>query len=365
MKNQRIRKLAITGGPCGGKDTAIVRLVQALENMGYEVYVQPESATELFSTGVRWDRVPSLQLQQMIFYDTLHKENQRFEAAHASRSPKEKIILCNRGLLDTRAYMTRLGFAKLARQYGFTFPDLWARYDGAFHLVTAADGAEGYYTLTNNSARKETPDKARKLDELTRNAWNGHPHFRLIGNHEPGGFEGKYQKLLREVCHLLGKPVPLEIERWFLVKPISLHSVPVDHVIVNIEQTYLLTSRNEEMRVRRRGLDGSYAHYLTYKRHAGGVRFERESVISEVEYRTHLLHRLPRTRIIRKDRCCFLWKELYFELDRFYSPRLRNLKLEVELTKENAEIEVPPFLEVIKEVTGDPQYSNFSLAQLK
>jgi hypothetical protein len=33
------------------------------------------------------------------------------------------------------------------------------RYDGVFHLVTAAIGAEKFYTLANNTARSETPEQ--------------------------------------------------------------------------------------------------------------------------------------------------------------------------------------------------------------
>ena len=32
-------------------------------------------------------------------------------------------------------------------------------YDGIIHLVTAADGAENYYTTMNNIVRKETPQQ--------------------------------------------------------------------------------------------------------------------------------------------------------------------------------------------------------------
>lgn len=50
------------------------------------------------------------------------------------------------------------------------------RYDAIIHLVTAADGAEKYYTLDNCVARSETPELARLLDLNTQKAWLGHPH---------------------------------------------------------------------------------------------------------------------------------------------------------------------------------------------
>jgi len=44
------------------------------------------------------------------------------------------------------------------------------------HLVTAADGAEKFYTLENNQARSETPEVARIVDRKTQMVWNGHPY---------------------------------------------------------------------------------------------------------------------------------------------------------------------------------------------
>lgn len=40
------------------------------------------------------------------------------------------------------------------------------RYDGVFHLVTAASGAEDFYTLESNEARTETVDMAREVSGL-------------------------------------------------------------------------------------------------------------------------------------------------------------------------------------------------------
>lgn len=69
--------------------------------------------------------------------------------------------------------------------------------------------------------------------------------------------------------------------------------------------------------------------------------------------------------VIQKNRYCFLWKNQYFELDIFISPkRLSGLSLlEIELTEENDKIEIPPFLKVIRDVTEDSEFTNHSLAK--
>ena len=52
---------------------------------------------------------------------------------------------------------------RLLEEYGLTKSKIMDRYDAVFHLVTAAKGAEEFYTLSNNQARTETIEQARIL----------------------------------------------------------------------------------------------------------------------------------------------------------------------------------------------------------
>ena len=56
------------------------------------------------------------------------------------------------------------------------------RYDQIIHLITAANGAEQFYTLDNNITRTETIEVAREIDEKCSKAWIGHPCMDVIGN---------------------------------------------------------------------------------------------------------------------------------------------------------------------------------------
>lgn len=62
------------------------------------------------------------------------------------------------------------------------------RYEAVIHLVTAADGAEIFYSNSNNQARYESVTEAQELDKKLINAWVGHPHFSIIQNSENGSF---------------------------------------------------------------------------------------------------------------------------------------------------------------------------------
>ena len=53
-------------------------------------------------------------------------------------------------------------------------------YDGVMHLVTAADGAEEFYTLDNNDARSEDLSAAIDVDNNVQNVWSGCPHHYIL-----------------------------------------------------------------------------------------------------------------------------------------------------------------------------------------
>ena len=73
------------------------------------------------------------------------------------------------------------------------------------HLVTAAIGAEEYYTLENNEARYEGVDLAKKLDGLTARSWIGHQNVEVIDNVK-SDFNKKMQRVLSSISNLVHEP---------------------------------------------------------------------------------------------------------------------------------------------------------------
>ena len=80
------------------------------------------------------------------------------------------------------------------------------RYEAVVHLVTAADGAEQFYTSANNEARYETVEEAVALDRKLINSWVGHPHFTIVDNLDPNGFQAKIDRSLDAVFKTIGLP---------------------------------------------------------------------------------------------------------------------------------------------------------------
>ena len=68
--------------------------------------------------------------------------------------------------------------------------------------MTAANGAEQFYTLENNVTRTEPIELAREMDERCSKAWIGHPVLDCIPNDY--NFAVKIARALQVVCERVG-----------------------------------------------------------------------------------------------------------------------------------------------------------------
>ena len=359
-----ITKIVITGGPCAGKTTAMSWIQSNFTKLGYTVLFVPETATELITGGVApWTCGTNADYQKCQMKLQLEKEK-IFEQG-ASTMPVEKVlIVCDRGTLDNKAYMSSLDFSTVVSSLGCNEVELRDSYDAVFHLVTAAKGAEQFYTTANNAARTETVEQAAELDDKLIAAWTGHPHLRIIDN--AAGFEDKLKKLIAEIAAFLGEPEPFEIERKFLIKYPDIEKLEKlpNCQRVEIIQTYLTAPEGEESRVRQRGADGNYIYIQTTKKKVTGLkRVEVERRLTKDEYLRLLMDADPNCRPIRKTRYCLTYDNQYFEID-VYPFWDNQAILEIELNNENDEIRFPADINVIKEVTEDDSFKNASLARV-
>lgn len=372
MKN-RIKRIVLTGGPCGGKTTAFTFLRQKLEEKGYYVAVVPEAATIAIVSGLNPASgfVTEVTLQTCIAHITIGLENALVAAteqvlATAGGKYVGAVVLFDRGLTDGLAYTSDENFAKILETVGLNLVrSRDERCDAVFHLVTAADGAEEFYSLVNNAARFETAEQAREKDKRTRDVWVGHPHMRIIDNSTD--FAGKLKRLYQEICIVLGIPVPIECERKFLVRIKDQNAIPAHAQRISIEQIYLASSVNEIIRIRKRGQHGSFCYYQTIKMlgHDDVSRSEIEWQISEHDYERQFHERRWDTDPVHKTRTCFFFANQYFELDTFPDGVIEDgyHYLELELTDRDQVITFPDYIDVVREVTGESGYSNFEIAR--
>lgn len=203
MNGKEIHKIVITGGPGAGKTTAMERIQSYFTDKGYAVIFVPETATELILGGVApWTCVSNLEYQMCQMQLQLRKE-EIFEQGAASLKADKVLIVCDRGLLDNKAYMNDEEFQAVQDKVGVDEQTMLSEYDAVFHLETAAKGNKESYTLDNNGARTETVEEAVALDEKIIEAWAGHPHLSIIRSNED--FESKLDEIMEEISEFLNK----------------------------------------------------------------------------------------------------------------------------------------------------------------
>lgn len=164
----------------------------------------------------------------------------------------------------------------------------------------------------------------------------------------------------------MNKNLPKEIERKYLIKrPTSqvLDSLP-DVNRTEIEQIYLnRPNPSITRRIRKRGTkENGFKYYYTEKIPVSfGEKIEIEKEIVSDEYLDLKKDIDKKTSPIYKERYCFNYKNQFFELDVYdFSDELATL--EIELDNINTPVELPDFIELISDVTGDKRYSNAALS---
>ena len=130
-----------------------------------------------------------------------------------------------------------------------------------------------------------------------------------------------------------------------------------------IEQIYLPSAPGVTHRIRRRLTAGKSVYTETVKTRLSAMScIEEEKQIPKEEYARLKSQRDKNRRIVKKNRHTFVYGEQTFEID-IYPFRKNSCVMETELKSELERPTLPPFIRVVKEVTGDHRYSNAALAK--
>lgn len=359
-----IKKIVLTGGPCAGKTTALVKVIEHFSSRGYKVFTIPEVPTIFLQAGMDY-----LTKNQDWFYEgekstleiQLAFEDDFTRMAQTINGPV--VIICDRGALDISAYLPTEMWEKITGLCNVTTQQLRDRYDAVLHLVSAADGAEQYYNTTSNEMRTEGIEKARLLDRKVIQAWTGHPHLRVINNHD--NFDTKINRVLKEISAVLGLPQPITEERKYIVRVTSNDILNV--IESDIFQTYLVADPDYEVRLRRRRWKGGKTVnvHTTKKRVGTNREIETERQVSNALYESLLAQADPYRHPIHKQRRSFIWKGQYFELDTYHDQLKGLIILETKGITDAEDVNFPPFIQVVEDITGNKSYYNYNLALRK
>lgn len=187
-------KIAITGGPSGGKTT----LIEALKKeFGAKVKVVPEAASILYKGG--FPRIKSYEgychAQRAIYFTQKELEDLR------CKSHPDSLIVCDRGSLDALAYWpdTAENFFESVRS---SAEQETGRYDWVIHLDTAT---EPDYD-TSNEIRTENFHEAHLLNEKVKKSWENHPRRIVISSEQD--FFSKMKKATQVIEAILNNKTP-------------------------------------------------------------------------------------------------------------------------------------------------------------
>ena len=361
-----IKRIVLTGGPCAGKTTALVRIIEHFSALGYKVFTVPEVPTMVTQAG--WNYMTDnhdfyYEGEKVILELQLALEEKITRMAETCTEPC--VVICDRGAMDISAYISPEMWDELTASCGTSTHELrtGGHYDAILHLVSAADGAEKFYTTANNAQRYEKADEAglaiaRDLDKKVIKAWTGHPHLRVINNGED--FEKKMQRVIDEISEVLELPSPIHEERKYIVEVTG----EIPHCTQSlITQTYLVADPGCEVRLRRRNIDGNIVNvHTSRKRISPTEELVIERQVSNALYESMLQQADPYRHAIDKVRQSFIYQGQFFELDSYQGELSGLMILETKGMNSHEEVKFPPFLRIVKDVTGDKQYYNHTLS---
>ncbi len=158
--------------------------------------------------------------------------------------------------------------------------------------------------------------------------------------------------------------VGLEIERKFIIEkpdPEELEKIE-GYTRSEILQIYLTAERGETKRVRRRKYPDRTLYFETRKVRLDSMSStEDEREITQEEFEKRRLEIKTGTSPVNKIRYTFPYLGHTFEID-VYPEWTRSSIMEVELDDRAEKVAFPPFVKIIKEVTGIKDYSNASMS---
>lgn len=158
---------------------------------------------------------------------------------------------------------------------------------------------------------------------------------------------------------------PLEIERKYLITMPSIASLVQKEGtrVFSITQIYLKSPVGMSRRVRKKCEGARTVYIMTEKERVSPLTaIEREREITEAEYCALLSESDPAATPIEKTRYAIPHGRHTLEID-VYPFWDRAAILEIELASEEEEVDIPTYLSVACEVTGDGRFKNAALAK--
>eukprot|EP01065_Artemidia_motanka_P001282 TRINITY_DN10598_c0_g1_i1.p1 TRINITY_DN10598_c0_g1~~TRINITY_DN10598_c0_g1_i1.p1 ORF type:complete len:416 (+),score=129.64 TRINITY_DN10598_c0_g1_i1:53-1300(+) len=371
-------RVCLTGGPCGGKSSALTHLRLEFERLGYNVYIVPEAATLLFENGARTlfnagpagiHRFQAELLRTQVFMEDMF-------AKIARECKKKAVVLVDRGTMDGRVFCTQEQWQAIMEEAGFSTERLRdQRYDLVLLMATTAFGAEDVYNNQRlaNPERTENAEEARAQEAKLREVYLGHPKLRVIDNST--SWNEKLGRARQAVLNLVGEAGTVGAYHKFRIdNPPQPSEIPVPYETVDTLVTMLQGSTpDREIRLYKRqsGSSTLYIHQTLVREH--GEIQRAEEFMGRKAYLQLLEQADPNHHQIAKRSLCFMWDSQYFELALPQSPSHLTgafLYTETQYADTSKGMKRAPRLPEwlssrckVKDVTRDTELSHFTLSK--
>lgn len=188
-----IKKIVLSGGPCGGKTTAIKYVREYFEEKGYIVLSINESATEIINMGIKPfgnNKVDMYEFQKYVFSEQINNEI-LVDNYINSNMDKKIIVLYDRCILDNKCYVSEEEYNMLLEEFEINEEKYLSQFDLFIHLVSAAIGTNEYNL--DNQARSENIIEAMKREENIVKCYSNISNRILVDNST--NFEGKLKRV--------------------------------------------------------------------------------------------------------------------------------------------------------------------------
>ena len=106
----KVVRVALTGGPCAGKSSALEHLVERATHEGFDIMTAPEVATLYFNSSYQLPSASSEDFMEQLFLFQknvmkLQLQMERCFSELAGSTGRPTIVIFDRGVLDSRAFI--------------------------------------------------------------------------------------------------------------------------------------------------------------------------------------------------------------------------------------------------------------------
>lgn len=350
-QDKQITKIVITGGILSGKSTCCHEIKKHFEKKGYKVVIVPSMESILEKNGFAdFNNYQELLKSRLEFEKTFNNLIQAIDA-------NKILVLYDGASLDIRSMCTKREFTNICNTLSISIEEIRNSYDAVFHLKSIAKWDNALFNKLNDINTIDS-SLAIALDDKIIDTWIAHANYRMIDCCI--SIEDKAKKLIHEIAKFLN-----EDERFYIEKKYLIHIPDTSYLDklggcskVKMTLTYLNGSSEQcDIKLLLRDEDGK----KFYKKIIKGNNKKSTISLSAEEYIDELDNKMLDRNPIIKYRYSFIYHSVYYKIDIFEDKDFSIL--EVDLLSSHETIHFPSFIEVIKDVSDDPNYKNYNISK--